>query len=269
MADTKTEDEKAGITTSIDEYEDRFNEIDATLEAFRSSIKDDVNDIPDTNSMASSLNAPSVITIDRVSESNEQITESKKSSPLAILAVLIPIILAFFVGQKLSSSPSPVIDTPQTLNNGRTINYEEKRKVEKCRYDVNGERICESDEQSVSSSSPGGSGGQRVFHQATFQKCRYVNGKSYCESLQQELSSGGDAKHQFSKKQLVDEFRAADVNQDGQVSRPEFERYKKLYLQQYPDTESTFAKFEDFDSDSNGLISANEHEGYYKALGLL
>jgi hypothetical protein len=295
MGDNKPEEETIGAT-SIDEYEDRFNEIDSALDAIRSSIKGDDNDIAqslDDASSFSSLNAS--LLKDALAEESagemgsetvpasssthidpipEQGGATKKAdsqkSPLILLAVLIPVILAFVVGQKLS----PAVDSyttstviPQTLNNDQTVNYQGKRKIERCRY-INGEKHCESDEQSVSSSSPGGTGEQRVFHQATFQKCRYINGQSHCESFQQQLSSS-DPENPFTQKQLLAEFHAADVNQDDQVSRPEFERYKTLYLQEYPDIESTFAKFEDFDSDTNGFISVNEHEGYYKALGLL
>lgn len=296
MGDNKPEEETIGAT-SIDEYEDRFNEIDSALDAIRSSIKDDDDDIAqsldDASSFSSSLNASllknalaeesagemgsetmpasSSTQIDPIPEQGGATKKmDSQKSPLILLAVLIPLILAFVVGQKLS----PAVDSdttstviPQTNNNDQTVNYQDKRKIERCRY-VNGEKHCESDEQSVSSSSPGGSGEQRVFHQATFQKCRYVNGQSYCESFQQQLSSS-EPKNPLSQKQLAAEFHAADVNQDDQVSRPEFERYKTLYLQEYPDMESTFAKFEDFDSDTNGFISVKEHEGYYKALGLL
>eukprot|EP00980_Cylindrotheca_fusiformis_P031263 scaffold26096_cov152-Cylindrotheca_fusiformis.AAC.1 len=206
-------------STSIDEYENRFHEIDASLDALRSSLKEEDDDdnanaagskdsTDDTYSIASSLLARDgemdssswSISPNIVDRTPAQETATKKSSSPAftIIAILIPIVLAFSAGKKIS----PSIGTPLAISrtddgsDGRTINYQERRKVEKCRY-AHGERHCESDEQSVSSSSSGGtisaSAGQRVFHHATFQKCRSVNGQSYCESYQQELSSSGDA----------------------------------------------------------------------------
>ena len=65
------------------------------------------------------------------------------------------------------------------------------------------------------------------------------------------------------------EFRQADSNKDGQVNIQEFEAYKKHYLKEHPEMRSSFANFGDFDHDSNGKISVQEHEEYYKALGLL
>ena len=70
------------------------------------------------------------------------------------------------------------------------------------------------------------------------------------------------------KLQQDSEFAAADRDGDNRVSRAEFNMYKNQYLQLHPEMASQFPKFEDFDPDSNGLISKAEYDAYYKNLGL-
>lgn len=69
-----------------------------------------------------------------------------------------------------------------------------------------------------------------------------------------------------SKRQLDSEFEAADIDHDNKVSRAEFNMYKNSYLQKHPEMASQFPKFEDFDPDSNGLISKDEYDAYYRKL---
>jgi len=213
-----------------------------------------------------------------------QDTTAKGVSLFHILSIVLPIVLAVVIGVTLkTSSTSAVVSTIQSEG---TIQYQERRKIERCRYNAYGEKYCESEEHSSGSSSSTTNGrsndSNNGYHrQATFQKCRYINGESYCETYERQLSMNGDhagaqnRQQQLPpssdlKNQLASEFRTADANQDGLVGRSEFERYKKLYLQQYPDVSpSSFAQFQDFDQDSNGWITVKEHEGYYQALGLL
>ena len=71
-------------------------------------------------------------------------------------------------------------------------------------------------------------------------------------------------------QQLADEFREADTNQDNKVSRLEFENYKRHYLRLHPEADpSMFPKFEDFDPDSNGMVTFSEHEDYYRKQGMI
>ena len=73
----------------------------------------------------------------------------------------------------------------------------------------------------------------------------------------------------FTKKQLLEEFRAADTNKDGQVDSHEYERYKRNYLQLHPQVADNFAMFTEFDPNNDGVITMTEHENYYKIRGLL
>lgn len=286
----------------FDEFEEKFNAMDSELEEIRSSLVENENNKDNTTSTLISSKQNAALAENAAAEMeqiiktlNEQqgtkedpleatdtspqgkeerqhpvvvdsnTASTKKSSPVASLVFLaVPILLAFIVGQKLSTKNPTSLDNDapghQVSQNERNNNYQEKRKIERCKY-VNGEKYCESEEQSTSSGN-GGDGPQRVY---AFQKCRYVNGESYCESVEQRVSTDNF----LSRGQLAAEFKDADQNRDGQVSKPEFERYKRLYLQQNPEMTNSFAAFEDFDLDSNGFITVEEHEGYYKALGLL
>ena len=67
-------------------------------------------------------------------------------------------------------------------------------------------------------------------------------------------------------QQLDGEFALADTNDDNKVSRAEFNMYKQQYLAKNPEMASQFPRFEDFDPDSNGLISKAEYDQYYRRL---
>lgn len=72
------------------------------------------------------------------------------------------------------------------------------------------------------------------------------------------------------KQKLNDEFLAADLDNNKQVTRAEFEMYKKQYIAKHPEMKNhPFPAFEDFDPDSNGVISMREHENYYAQQGLV
>lgn len=182
------------------------------------------------------------------------------------------LIAAILVGMKLNSASTAVEDTslPEATTPTKGGKIHQRRKVERCRT-VNGERYCESQEESTTTTSEDDWNGNPK-RRATFQKCRYVNGESYCESFEQSVSSGDDETkpEKFQKAGLAAEFKQADTNRDGKVSQPEFLRYKGMYLQQNPHVSAkSFARFDEFDVDSNGYISVEEHEGYYRNLGLL
>lgn len=73
---------------------------------------------------------------------------------------------------------------------------------------------------------------------------------------------------QAGREQLKEEFIRADVDNDRKVSRAEFERYKRDYLASHPEmAPSQFPRFEDFDPDSNGMITMSEHDQYYTKRG--
>ena len=71
------------------------------------------------------------------------------------------------------------------------------------------------------------------------------------------------------KQQLADEFMEADLDNDRQVTRYEFEMHKKKYLEKHPEAAASFPNFNDFDPDANGRITMGEHEQYYKDRGML
>ena len=282
--------------SSLNELEDKFNKIDSEIDALRSEIDHDDNDFDDATIETLDtidISAMKTALAEKSADEMEQIVNSMKeqrgsensgapkandtpkkasSSPMMYLLIALPILLAFVVGQKFSSSPVPTGEDGTSVNievkTEPQVKYEQKRKVERCKY-VNGEKYCESEEESTSSSSPGSGGQPRLNRQATFQKCHYANGESYCESFQQSVSGDAGGAQKLTRNELTAEFQDADTNGDGQVSKPEFERYKQIYLQQYPEAANSFARFEEFDRDSSGLITVNEHEGYYKGLGLL
>jgi hypothetical protein len=319
--------------TYIDEYEDRFSEIDSELDALRSSILED-NTTDDTPSIAkeekedrsstlhnselvTSLVEESVAEMSKVVKTlkkgstsdplpsatsnegstqtdepavtqNEQSTASKPAEKKSsLIYAIIPVIIAVLVGLKLSNNAVSVVDGSTgaasvqipNSNNGRAIQYQESRKVERCRI-VNGKKYCESDEQSRTATSDGSgaisTGQPRVFQQATFQKCRYANGRSHCESFHQQLADfssdnlNNNEIQKFTVQRLMQEFREADVNRDSRVSKKEFQHYKQRYLKAYPEAaESSFASFGDFDHNRDGLITVDEHEKYYRDRHLL
>lgn len=98
------------------------------------------------------------------------------------------------------------------------------------------------------------------------QKDLYLQYYKDVMALQQHNAQLEQYIDQVSKGQLDGEFNAADADKDNKVSRAEFNLYKKNYLQLHPEMESTFPKFEDFDPDSNGLISKAEYDAYYQKL---
>lgn len=71
------------------------------------------------------------------------------------------------------------------------------------------------------------------------------------------------------RQQLTEEFLQADYDNNRQVNRAEFERYKREYLVKHPEMAGQFPAFEEFDPDHNGMITLREHEKYYEDRGLL
>lgn len=96
---------------------------------------------------------------------------------------------------------------------------------------------------------------------------RYVQDVSALQLQNQQLQ---EYIQQSTVQQLTEEFLTADTNNDRQVSRLEFERYKTDYLKKHPDADPTmFPRFEDFDPDSNGMVTLHEHEDYYRKQGMV
>ncbi len=85
-------------------------------------------------------------------------------------------------------------------------------------------------------------------------------------ALQQQNNELREYIDQTTLAQLDGEFAAADVDNDNKVSRAEFNMYKNDYLKKHPEMASQFPRFEDFDPDSNGLISKAEYDQYYRRL---
>jgi len=85
-------------------------------------------------------------------------------------------------------------------------------------------------------------------------------------ALQQQNTEMQQYIDQTTLKELDGEFALADTNDDNKVSRAEFNYYKSEYLKKHPEMASQFPRFEDFDPDSNGLISKAEYDQYYRRL---
>jgi hypothetical protein len=96
---------------------------------------------------------------------------------------------------------------------------------------------------------------------------RYVQDVS---ALQLQNSQLQEYIQQSTVQQLTEEFLTADTNNDRRVSRLEFEKYKKQYLEKHPDADpGMFPRFEDFDPDHNGMVTLKEHEDYYRQQGMV
>jgi len=96
---------------------------------------------------------------------------------------------------------------------------------------------------------------------------RYIQDVSALQSHNAELEA---FIKQSAKQQLAEEFLQADLDNNRQVSRAEFERHKKQYLAKHPEMHpSQFPAFEDFDPDGNGMITIAEHEQYYEDRGMI
>ena len=96
---------------------------------------------------------------------------------------------------------------------------------------------------------------------------RYVQDVS---ALQLQNSQVQEYIQQSTVQQLTEEFLTADTNNDRRVSRLEFEKYKKQYLEKHPDADpGMFPRFEDFDPDHNGMVTLKEHEDYYRQQGMV
>lgn len=89
-------------------------------------------------------------------------------------------------------------------------------------------------------------------------------------SLQKQNAELQEYMTEVMKQKLTEEFLAADLNNDRQVTRAEFEMYKKEYIKKHPETKNVqFPAFEEFDPDHNGVISMREHENYYERQGVI
>ena len=293
-------DENTPTDTYIDEGEERARQIDAELERLRKEIHDD-DDAAEVRDCGVSLaeqqakEMKNVVETLKEQQSFESVKESSSSakkeeqsrSPLLMVAVIVPIILAYFLGQS-QSPPSDVVGDGQVscevpsegaASNDGAPQYSQSRKKERCKYDRYGNKYCESVEESVSSDGGKSQSGGPGLQAATFRKCWFTNGESYCESVEKSISGGGSNSQEgsvavqqtaFTRRQLMDEFMFADTNGDGMVSYSEFERYKRNYLQVNPDADpQSFANFDEYDANSDGYISVQEHEGYYIDRGLL
>mmetsp|Transcript_22222 Transcript_22222/g.36793 ORF Transcript_22222/g.36793 Transcript_22222/m.36793 type:complete len:197 (+) Transcript_22222:247-837(+) len=95
---------------------------------------------------------------------------------------------------------------------------------------------------------------------------RYVKDVTMLQTQNAELEA---YIKQSSKQQLVEEFLQADVDNNRQVSRAEYERHKNQYLSKHPEFVGQFPRFEDFDPDGNGMITIAEHENYYEQRGMI
>lgn len=98
------------------------------------------------------------------------------------------------------------------------------------------------------------------------QKDLYLQYYKDVMALQQQNAEMQQYIDQTTMNQLDGEFSLADTNNDNKVSRAEFNMYKNDYLKKNPDMASQFPRFEDFDPDSNGLISKSEYDAYYGRL---
>jgi len=59
------------------------------------------------------------------------------------------------------------------------------------------------------------------------------------------------------------EFKAPDTDGDDQISRAEFAVYVRKYLSSFPElSEKDFPKFEEFDLNSDGIVSFEEWQRY-------
>jgi hypothetical protein len=106
--------------------------------------------------------------------------------------------------------------------------------------------------------------------QAAVQKDLYKRYLQDVSSLQMQNAQLQEYIQQSTVQQLTDEFLQADLNNDRRVSRAEFERYKAQYLEKHPEADpKMFPRFEDFDPDHNGMVTLEEHEGYYRKHGML
>mmetsp|Transcript_28972 Transcript_28972/g.37854 ORF Transcript_28972/g.37854 Transcript_28972/m.37854 type:complete len:197 (+) Transcript_28972:85-675(+) len=85
-------------------------------------------------------------------------------------------------------------------------------------------------------------------------------------ALQQQITEMQQYIDQTALKEIDGEFALADTNDDNKVSRAEFNYYKSEYLKKHPELASQFPRFEDFDPDSNGMISKAEYDQYYRRL---
>ena len=89
-------------------------------------------------------------------------------------------------------------------------------------------------------------------------------------TLQQQNAELQQYLTEVMKQKLTEEFLAADLNNDRQVTRAEFENYKREYIKKHPEMKNVqFPAFEEFDPDHNGVISMREHENYYERQGLI
>ena len=360
MSSDNKEDDEIGL----DEYEDRFNEIDSELEALRTSILDDgdsspskgkgrrkkkkkpetggsslappqpSSDLAKDTTLQTSLAEQSAAEMEKIvrtlqeqqqqqqqdggdngqgdaattpsattTQSSSPNSSSRKNPIFIGVFIVIPILLG--VGWRIYQdqsvlSPSSLEDDTNVVSvvdpKKNSQRQQQKHKVERCKY-VNGQKYCESEEHSTTTSGNDENNEPILQHSVTFQKCAYVNGESYCESYTQEGSGGqqqqqdqgralgnGDAttggsgasssglskqESREMKRQIRKEFIIADLNNDGYVNFEEFDFYKQRYLKQYPKDASTFANFEDFDTNNDGFITPKEHEGYYIQRGLL
>lgn len=108
---------------------------------------------------------------------------------------------------------------------------------------------------------------------AAFQKSQrefYLKYVKDINSLQTQNAELQQYVQEVMKQKLTEEFLAADLNNDRQVTRAEFEMYKKEYIKKHPEMKNVqFPAFEEFDPDHNGVISMREHESYYEKHGLI
>lgn len=96
---------------------------------------------------------------------------------------------------------------------------------------------------------------------------QYVKDVNTLQKQNQELQNYVT---EVTKQKLTEEFLAADLDNNRQVTRAEFEMYKKAYIAKHPEMKNVqFPSFEEFDPDGNGVISMREHEQYYERQGLL
>lgn len=85
-------------------------------------------------------------------------------------------------------------------------------------------------------------------------------------SLVESAEDANVPREQYARVQSLldeEEFRLPDANDDGYITRPEFEQYIKTYIRETPGaTRADMPRFEDFDIDGNGRVNLKEWRNY-------
>lgn len=193
--------------------EQSATEMERIVKSLQAQQGNGTNDGDDTTTTATATKQGGDTVKSKEATTSTASTTSKNRSGLTIprwvvMLLIIPTLASAILAYKLFWTTAGDASITSFQVQEPVVHFQQTYTRQVCRY-INGQRYCESDQESQSSSSNcGGSKSDTTSQQAQQQQvryqrqqCRYVNGESYCESYEESRSASGNGGGQQQQQQ--------------------------------------------------------------------